>query len=66
MIQPDSLGLYHPASDDEIIELVKYAAEKKMQVRVRGAAQSVSAAVFTDGSNPVSYTHLTLPTKRIV
>ena len=23
MIQPDSLGLYHPASDDEIIELMK-------------------------------------------
>ncbi|MBS1916952.1 MAG: FAD-binding protein [Bacteroidetes bacterium] len=49
MIQPDANGLYHPASESDIISLVQYAVQNKLQVRVTGAAQSVSGAIFTDG-----------------
>jgi len=49
MIQPDSNGLYHPASESDIIDLINYAVQNKRQVRVRGAAESVSNAVYTDG-----------------
>jgi FAD/FMN-containing dehydrogenase len=49
MIQPDSTGLYHPASEDDIIELVKYASLHQVQLRVRGAAQSVMHSIYTDG-----------------
>jgi hypothetical protein len=49
MINPDSNGLYHPANEQDIIDLTTYAIKNKLQVRVRGAAQSVSSAVYTDG-----------------
>jgi FAD/FMN-containing dehydrogenase len=49
MIQPDSNGLYHPANESDIIDLVNVAIQNKAQVRVRGAAQSVNSGVFTDG-----------------
>ncbi len=49
MIQPDANGLYHPANETQIIELIRFARQNKRQLRVRGAAQSVAQAVFTDG-----------------
>ncbi|HWJ30667.1 MAG TPA: hypothetical protein VNS32_29305 [Flavisolibacter sp.] len=49
MLQPDNLNLYHPETEDEIIDLILHAIDNKLQVRVRGAAQSVSQSVFTDG-----------------
>ncbi len=52
MITPDSHGLYHPVSEQDIIDLITYANSNHLQVRVRGAAQSFSAAVYTDNYNP--------------
>lgn len=49
MISPDSNGLYHPNTEQDIIDLVQFAVKNKLQVRVRGAAQSVNAAIYTDG-----------------
>jgi len=54
MIQSDANGLYHPANEVDIIELVSHAVENKLQVRVRGAAQSVKAAVVADGSGNIT------------
>lgn len=48
MISPDAQNLYHPETEDDIVALVKYAGEKKLQVRVRGAAQSVEGSIYTD------------------
>jgi D-arabinono-1,4-lactone oxidase len=52
MKQPDSNGLYHPATEQDVIELIEYAIQNKLQVRVRGAAQSVLGGVYADGFNP--------------
>ena len=49
MKQPDSNGLYHPANESDIIDLINYALQHKLQVRVRGAAQSVNPAIYADG-----------------
>jgi hypothetical protein len=35
-----------------VVELIQYAISNKLKVRVRGAAQSIPAAVFADGYNP--------------
>ncbi len=52
MIDPDAQGLYHPRTEQDVIDLVKHAAGNNLQVRVRGAAQSVPGAVFTSGGAP--------------
>ena len=49
MIQPSTDGLYHPTNENDIVELVEYAIQNKLQVRVRGAAQSVVEGVYADG-----------------
>ena len=54
MISPDNNGLYHPASEQDIIDLINHAAQNKLQVRVRGAAQSVSGAVSADAGNNIN------------
>src|SRR5579871_2099421 len=54
MISPDSNGLYHPTSEKDVIDLINYAITNKLQVRVRGAAQSVSSAVYTDNYPPAA------------
>jgi len=41
--------LFHPTTEAHISAFVRYAAENKLNVRVRGAALSVPQAVFTDG-----------------
>ncbi|WP_164118124.1 FAD-binding oxidoreductase [Sphingorhabdus sp. Alg239-R122] len=41
-------GYYHPENEDDVIALVKYAAENALQVRVRGAGHSVGWSIFTD------------------
>lgn len=48
MISPDKNGLYHPSKEVDIIELIKHARSNRLQVRVRGASQSIDQAVFTD------------------
>ena len=34
MIQPGSGGLYHPKNEDEIIELIQFARQNKVQIRL--------------------------------
>src|SRR5262245_8407553 len=41
-------GFYHPASEEELVCLVKKAYHEGHELRVRGAAHSVSHAVYTD------------------
>lgn len=48
MITPDANNLYHPESEDEIVSLIQFAIENKLQVRVQGASQSVGGAVTAD------------------
>jgi hypothetical protein len=41
-------GFHHPASEDELVALVRMAYEQGRQLRVRGAAHSISHAVYGD------------------
>jgi len=41
-------GFYHPASEGELVCLVKQAYREGRELRVRGAAHSVSHAIYTD------------------
>ncbi len=52
MIQPDQSGLFHPRTDQEVIDLVRFAIRNKRQVRVRGAAQSPDASIYSDNYTP--------------
>jgi hypothetical protein len=47
-IPVDADGFYHPASEAELARLVVMASEQQRQCRVRGAAHSVSHAVYSD------------------
>jgi D-arabinono-1,4-lactone oxidase len=49
---PAADGFFHPASEADLIELVRLANREGRQLRVRGAAHSVSHAVYTDPSRP--------------
>ena len=51
IIKPDANNLYHPKSIEELKNLLHHATEKNLKVRVRGAAQSVSASIYTDDYN---------------
>lgn len=46
-------GYHHPTSEEQIIELVKYAAANGLQVRARGACHSVGWSIFTDPANGI-------------
>lgn len=41
-------GFYHPASEEELVALVKKANHEGLQLRVRGAVHSVACAIYTD------------------
>src|ERR1700741_4355115 len=47
-IPKGSDGFYHPASEDELVCLVKKAYHEGRELRVPGAAHSVSHAIYTD------------------
>ena len=49
---PAADGFYHPSSEEELVELVRLANRRGLQLRVRGAAHSVSHAVYTDPPRP--------------
>ncbi len=51
---PAADGFHHPASEPELVELVKAAYREGRQLRVRGAAHSPCDAVYTDpaGTRP--------------
>ena len=42
---PATDGFHHPASEGELVELVEAAYREGRQLRVRGAAHSVSHAI---------------------
>lgn len=41
-------GFCHPSTEDELVALVRLAHDEGRQLRVRGAAHSISHAVYTD------------------
>lgn len=41
-------GFYHPSNEDEIIALVQKASAENLGIRARGAAHSLSRAIYTD------------------
>src|SRR5689334_21694243 len=45
-MHPD--GYHHPASEAELVDLVLMARERGLQLRVRGSAHSIPAAIHTD------------------
>jgi D-arabinono-1,4-lactone oxidase len=45
-------GYHHPASEEELVELVKTAYRKGKRLRVRGAAHSPAHAIYTQASGP--------------
>jgi D-arabinono-1,4-lactone oxidase len=49
---PAADGFYHPGSEEELVDLVRLANRRGLQLRVRGAAHSVSHAVYTDPQRP--------------
>ncbi|MDW5596004.1 D-arabinono-1,4-lactone oxidase [Conexibacter stalactiti] len=48
---PGPDGFHHPASEAEIVALVRRARREGLQLRVRGAAHSVSHAIYTDAAD---------------
>jgi hypothetical protein len=50
---PAADGFFHPSSEEELVELVKVAHREGRQLRVRGAAHSVSHAIYTDPAGPL-------------
>jgi hypothetical protein len=48
IIRPDADGFYRPTTEDEVVALVMYAAQKGLQIRVRGASHSVAWSIYTD------------------
>ena len=48
IISQGSDGFYHPASEEELIGLVKKANQEGRLLRVRGSAHSVACAIYTD------------------
>jgi D-arabinono-1,4-lactone oxidase len=51
-LTPAADGFYHPSSEADLVELVRLANRKGLQLRVRGAAHSPSHAVYTDPPLP--------------
>jgi FAD/FMN-containing dehydrogenase len=51
---PAADGFHHPASERELVELVKAAYREGRQLRVRGAAHSVSHAIYADPADDLS------------
>lgn len=41
-------GYHHPASEDDLVALVRRARRESAQLRVRGSAHSVARAIYTD------------------
>jgi len=45
---PAADGFHHPQSEDELAAIVRFARRQGKQLRVRGSAHSVKAAIFVD------------------
>lgn len=49
VLERDAQGLFHPASEAEICELVRWARDRGLAVRVRGTAHSIGEGIYTTG-----------------
>jgi FAD/FMN-containing dehydrogenase len=58
---PSADGFHHPASEGELIELVKAAYREGWQLRVRGAAHSPCDAIYTDPAEQPNQTNVQAP-----
>ena len=47
-LDKDDKNFYHPATEQEIVDLVKYAYDNNLQLRVRGSAHSFGCNIYTD------------------
>jgi hypothetical protein len=52
LVATGSDGFHHPASEGELVELVRTAYQEGRRLRVRGAAHSVSDAIYTSPTGP--------------
>lgn len=48
ILKPGPDGFYHPATEGELIALIKEARKQGQKIRVRGSGHSVGRAIFTD------------------
>ena len=48
VIEPGADGLYHPATEAEVIALVAFARANGKQLRARGSTHSVAWSIYTD------------------
>jgi D-arabinono-1,4-lactone oxidase len=54
-------GFHHPASEAELVDLVKAAYREGRRLRVRGAAHSISDAIYTASTEPNRVSRQTPP-----
>ncbi|XP_065907475.1 uncharacterized protein [Dysidea avara] len=47
-IPKDESGYYHPKTEQEIVNIVKYAYDNDFQLRVRGSGHSIGPKIYTD------------------
>ena len=47
-LRKDDKNYYHPSTEQEIIDMVKYANQNKLELRVRGSGHSFPRSIFTD------------------
>jgi D-arabinono-1,4-lactone oxidase len=59
-------GYHHPASEEELVELVQTAYRQGRRLRVRGAAHSVSDAIYTESVGDSHVSHQKPPAGRDV
>jgi hypothetical protein len=61
MIPRGEDGYYHPGNEAEICELVKFAANHSLKVRVRGASHSAPPAIYTSPPKVDPHSYHTWP-----
>ena len=47
-LDKDDKNFYHPSTEQEIVDLVKYAYDNNLQLRVRGSGHSFGCNIYTD------------------
>ena len=60
------LGVVLPKDTNDVLSLMEYSQKNSVPLLARGGGSSQCGQTVGESVVPVSYTHLTLPTKRIV
>ena len=47
-LDKDDKNFYHPSTEQEIVDLVKYAHDNNLQLRIRGSGHSFGRNIYTD------------------